>query len=155
MDAFQVAASGLAVAELALKLYHTLSKFVTRAKHADDEAKELRETVQRSLRTLLVASETLQARSRDLDQGTPALEEAHIWSNIHESLMSWARKLKKFRKQVQNVQEPDQGQSPMSWIEKTLLQLKLDRRAPVIQRFQRSITDHVQELSLSLQCLNM
>ncbi|KAF2231833.1 ankyrin [Viridothelium virens] len=157
MDPFQVAVSGVTVAELALKLYHSLGKFVVRAKDADDEAKEIRYTVQRSLRTLLVASETLQVRSRskDHDQDPPAIEEQRIWSNIHESLLSWDRNLKKFKKHIADVPELTQSQSSMNWIEKTLLQLKLDRKDPVIQRFQRNIVEHVQELSLSIQCLNV
>ncbi|KAI9694376.1 MAG: hypothetical protein M1820_008976 [Bogoriella megaspora] len=155
MDPFQVAASGLAVVELGFKLYDALSTFVTKARQADEEARELRETVRRSLKTLITVNETLKARLKELGQGRVTPEEQNIWININESLISWDRNLKKLKRKVQDVPRRGSAQGHMNWIDKALLQLKLDRRSPVILQFQRNIKEHMQELSLSLQCLNI
>ena len=155
MDGLQGVAAALQLAEFAFRLYQTLSKFVARAKDADGEALELCETIRRSLNTLKTAGKTLQAREKDLGQGTPAQEEQRIWRNIRESLASWNRNIKRFRKHIEKIPNLGQRQASLNWIDKALLQLKLDRKAPIIERFQRNIAEHVQELNLLLQCLNL
>lgn len=155
MDAFQVVAGALGAAELAFKLYETLTQFVSRVRDAGEEALELRDTVQRSRRILKAAREILQARETDPDRGTPAMEERQIWSNIHESLISWDLNIERFKERMKNISSASQGRTSLNWVEKTMLQLKIDRKAPTIQRFQKKLGEHMQELGFSLQCLNM
>ncbi|KAI9657403.1 MAG: hypothetical protein M1821_003085 [Bathelium mastoideum] len=155
MDPFQCAASAVALAELSMKLYHTLSKFINEARDADEKASELRKTIRRSLATLLSVKETLEARGKECDQGTPGPEEQRILKNIRESLLGWFLNLVKFTKRLGNIAEDQHEKTTMGWLEKALLQLKLDRKAPAIERIRENISEHVQELSLSLQCLNL
>ena len=155
-EPFQIAASALTTIELALKLYQTLSIFVTKARKAELSARELVAKGQRLRETLYMVQITLDARQSQIDEGRLELTnvEACIWTSIKKGLQRFLRTLKRFKIEMKRLNAGGRRES-MSWVDKTLWQLRRDRRDPTLIRLQNDMVDFTAELSLSMQCLNM
>lgn len=154
-EAFQLVASGFTVAEVALRLYRNLSTFVERAKNADGTTTELAIKFGRLRKTLYSIHVTLAARRRQLEKRRPEPEEEDIWLNISEALDGWSKVLEDFKDEILSLNPRVQGSATLDWVDKTLLQLRLDRRAPILGRLEKAIETHMNELSLMLSCLDM
>jgi hypothetical protein len=153
-EPFQIFASALTTAEFALKLYHSLSTFVVKAKNADVTERDLATKAQRLRRTIYAVQLTLRVRIGQLQNQQPSTAEKFIWTNIDESLTSWYRMLRRFKKEMDKLTIRHGGQR-MNWIDKTFWQLKHDRKRPTLDLLQSGMSDTIQELSLSLQCLDL
>lgn len=152
----QIIASFIGIADLAWKSYRGLYRFVSDIKNADNTAKGLCCKVQRLRKTLYNVHLVLLARENQLLETRPAgPEEACILSNIRDSLKAWRHTLQNLKRELKDLKEPHEGDRRLSWVDKTFLQLKLQRKAPTIGKFERSIDEHIEELSLSLHCLTM
>ncbi|ERF72360.1 hypothetical protein EPUS_06116 [Endocarpon pusillum Z07020] len=150
----QIIASCIGVADFALKSYRGLYRFVSDIKNADNTAKGLCCKVQRLRKTLYNVHLVLLARENQLLETRPAgPEEECILSNIRDSLKQWRHTLQKFKREIKGLNAPLEGDRRPTWVDKTLLQLKLQRKAPTIAKFEKSIDEHIEELSLSLHCL--
>ncbi|KAF7510333.1 hypothetical protein GJ744_006829 [Endocarpon pusillum] len=150
----QIIASCIGLADFALKSYRGLYRFVSDIKNADKTAKGLCCKVQRLRKTLYNVHLVLLARENQLLETRPAgPEEECILSNVRDSLKQWRHTLQKFKREIKGLNAPLEGDRRPTWVDKTLLQLKLQRKGPTIGKFERSIDEHIEELSLSLHCL--
>ena len=154
-DAFQAAAAAIAVAELALKIYKELSTFVTRARNADDTAEKLRTKVDRFCNLTNTVRLTATHRQVVRFKEFQHWKENTIWSNIHDSLKEWSDVLDEYKVEIAHLRSKPSHHSSVPWIEKTLKQLELDRKAPQIERLESAIESHIDEISLSLNSLQM
>ena len=155
-DPIQLIATCIAVADIALKSYRGLYRFASDVKNADHTARGLCHKVQRLRNTLYTVHLVLLARENQLLETRPAgPEEGRILSNIRDSLKAWRQTLQNFKRELKGLNERLDGDRRPTWVDRALLQLRLQRKAPAIERFERSIDEHIEELSLSLHCLAM
>jgi hypothetical protein len=152
MDVLGAVASAATLAELSLKIYRSLSKFITEAGEADVAAKDLQSRVNRLHKTTDTVWSTLRYRTKQADAGDLAQEEAEIWESIKESLNTCERKLRKFENALQGLFS---GNESLGWLKKALLQLKMDRKNPTIAKLETTIDTHLQMMQVSLACLQM
>ena len=154
-DAFQVAGAALAVADLALKIYRELSTFIERAKTADDTTRDLIFKVKRFRKTVYIVHATLIGREEANLAEYESREERKIRANIFESLEGWNQTLSELKTGIERLRLTPRKDPALDWIGKTLLQLKLDRKVPWISKLETAINSHMDEISLSLNCLQM
>ena len=164
-DVFQTIGTAGAVAELSFRLYNEISGFIARVRNVDNVAKELVLKVQRLETCLKNVQSTSRARTKQLQQSARhgqrkegqiwSNEEDQVWSTIHESLEQWQETLQSFQAWADKLPVSMNGQSKLNWLEKTLLQLKLDRKASKIAAFEDAIQSHVDLMTLSLICIEM
>ena len=149
-EALQVVGAALGVAELALKIYNELSTFVERAKNAESTARDLRDKIYRFRKAVETVHRTAVRRERVSSE-----DEREIWAVIHESLEGWDRTLAAFKVGLERLRLNSSEDARFGWIDKTLQQLKLDRKSPWIGRLETAIGSHIDEITLSLNCLQM
>ena len=155
-ETFQVVASALAIAELSLKAYHTLSTFISAAKVANQTTNDLFDTLQRFTCTLYSVKATVNLRCQELqDKDKVSKEEAEIYTNLEDTLRGWDSIVKRFINRLRSLRHVVNGMTHPSWTDQLLAQLELDRKGPIITRFEASVAGHMAVTSLLLNCLKM
>ena len=154
-EALQIAGAAFGVADLAFKIYKELSTFVERARDADITAKSLTVRIQRFRRVVEIVHLTAARRRTVVSLGLEHRDEGKIWSAISDSLNGWETALARFKAGIEASHLGSSQETKVNWIGKALLQLKLDRKNPWIERLEIDIGTHIDEISLSLNCLQM
>lgn len=148
-------ASCIAIADLALKSFRGLYVFVRDARNADNTVKALCLKVHQLRMTFYNVHTTLRVRKEQLQSRKTQPEEERILSNIRRSLTAWRQTLGDIKKDLARLNGHVAGSAKLTWVDKALLQRRLQQQAPVLDRFERRIEEHIQELSLLLHCLPM
>ena len=154
-EPFQVAASVVAVAETALRLYCNLSSFVERVRVADHHAKDLVDSADSFRLMLFNIHQVVRLRRIQAKRREPDSDERMIFLGIDRSLSGWSDSLSEFKEQILKVKTRAESCDPVDWVGKTLIQLRLDRKAQVIGGLKDSIKMHMNELQLMLYCLDV
>ena len=154
-EALQIVASGVTVAETALWLYRNLSSFVERVRVADHHAKDLVDSADSFRLMLFNIHQVVQLRRSRAARQEPDSDEGMIFLGIQRSLIGWSRSLSEFKEQIMKVKTRAESCDPADWVGKTLIQLRLDRKAQEIGRLKDSIKMHMSELQLMLYCLDV
>ncbi|KAF2839530.1 hypothetical protein M501DRAFT_718885 [Patellaria atrata CBS 101060] len=149
----QVFASAATTIELALRLYKSLATFVAKARNADRIEKSLFAKTVSLRQTLFMVHITLRTRRGQIEGEEPTRAESCVWMNLNDSLKSWENTIRNFKTEMRKLKVTSNGK--MTWIDKVLWALKYDRRNPNLMDFSRDLSDHIAELSLSLQCLSV
>ncbi|KAI9760164.1 MAG: Ankyrin-2 [Geoglossum simile] len=147
-----VVASAATLAELSLKIYQNLSKFITEAGEADVAARDLQSRINRLHKTTDTVWSTLRYRAKQADAGQLAREEVEIWETIRESLNTCERSLQKFENALEGLSN---GSESLGWLKKALLQLKMERKNPTIAKLETTVDTHLQMMQVSLACLQI
>lgn len=148
-DPFQIAASAIAVAEFIFKTCESLAKFVKDAKASDNTVAEIRDKVQRLGDVVLSIKDALVYRTTQVATKPPEPEEALIWDRIWATLDRCQRTLKRFKEELKDLH----GRGQFEWVRKTLLQLRLQQKDPMITRFEKRMDTYMQVLQTLFICL--
>lgn len=140
------------LAGVSLKIIHQLSVFVAEARDAHNVAKDLQEKIEQLHACSQTVGATSSRREEQLKAERPGQAERNLWGGIDRSLGQCQRVLTKFEGALKGLKS---GKAELSWLEKGLLQLKLDNRDPEIRRLESKIDTYLQTLQISILCVQM
>jgi hypothetical protein len=155
MEAFQVAGGAFACVDLALKLYKEIERFRVQVRQADEVGKELSEKCGRLTRTLDDIHCALKHRKEELGEENPDTGEVRIWGHIHDSLCGMRLALRKFKKELENLDKGRDVDVKRKWIDRAIWQLQLHKNKPIFERLEEAAQTRRDELSLSLLSLQV
>jgi hypothetical protein len=152
LEAFGVLGTAATVVELSLKILKELDRFVRESKDADAVAKELHAKVHQ----LYTCAETVQrvARSRGRQAGRNQQDEdeIQIWNAIRATLRRCEKLFQRFQTALEGL---EQGYTKLGWLQKALLQRRIDARQPKISRLERKIDFHLSTLQISVLSVHL
>ncbi|KAJ9665057.1 hypothetical protein H2201_004923 [Coniosporium apollinis] len=140
------------LAGVSLKIIHHLRAFVARAKDAHNVAKDLQEKIEQIHACSQTVEVTSSRRGKHFRVERPGRAERDLWEGIKRSLGQCQRVLTKFEGALRGLKC---GKAELSWLEKGLLQLKLDNSDPEIRRLENKIDTHLQTLQISILCVQI
>ncbi|KAL9114678.1 MAG: hypothetical protein Q9227_001356 [Pyrenula ochraceoflavens] len=150
----ETGASVLTVAEVALKLYHHLSKFIEGARRAQDVPRKLQDKCRLFRETLRLVEQTYKESERRWTSKELYSLEGSIWENVRVSLRHCQGTLRIFQKDLRSVINTSSDNHNLGWAAKGKLQLKIDAKREIIERFERDIDSDMHTLELSMLCIN-
>jgi hypothetical protein len=153
LEVLGATAGAFQLVELSFRVYQNLSRFISKAAVADTVASELLVKISHLQNTTNIVASALRYRGREAKSNPPAKEELEIWDTINSSLDDCNRMLQRFEDALEGLLDRSDGR--LGWLQKALLQRKLDRRDPAITNLENKIDRHLQILQIYLLCLQV
>lgn len=152
MEAFGVAASAIQLAEIAFRIGKSLAAFAHSAKTADAAALELRDKFDALGNTVSCVKSVIYFPEGRKNDRRLSKEEIRIRHKLLNDIKVCIRISEHFESALEglsiNTKHP-------SWLGKSLLQLRLDRKNDAIRRLENFLDARVQMLQVSIACLQV
>lgn len=144
----ELAASCLAVIELSSRILLQTAVFVNEAKHASEVKGDLFAKVSDLHWTLEAVNGSLRKREQQMTAKTFSVDEAKILIGIREVLERCEQTVERFSTKIESFGR----EREIGWVQKAMLQLKLEIKSPTILNFEKSVDANIASLQVLMSC---
>jgi hypothetical protein len=150
MEVFGVVAGATTLVEGCAKLAEHLMRFLQRVKEAHIFAAELQAKADHVRTCAMTIQRAAHSRKEHLEQQDR--EEIAIWNTISSTLRHCARNFKTLEDILREIAP---GKENLSWLEKALLQRKIDIREPQLLQLEKRIDSHLMTLNTAILSVHL
>lgn len=152
VEVFGVISGATALLEVCLKLGTHLARFVQRASGADTFATDLSSKVGQLRTCAITVQRAARSRERQAGPGEQDRDEIEIWKTIERTLSHCERLFNRFEALLKSMAP---GKEDLNWLEKALLQTKIDIREPKILELEKKIDFHLTTLNTTILSVHL
>ncbi|KAI9771207.1 MAG: Ankyrin-2 [Geoglossum umbratile] len=149
LEILGAAGSVLTIAEVSLRLFTAVSKFIKEARVAEDELRELMENVDHLRDTFA----NVQAMKEDRENCQLGQAEVKFWKSIAKSHKTCTNSLQTFEETLRDLVS---GERPTGgWKQKASLRMKLNTSSSIIAKLEKNIHTHIQLVNINLTLIQV